>query len=106
MLPCVKWKLCWKINTGQLIANDKLNITEKILKEKEIVYAAQSSKHKVLNIGNTGEQLSKIDQEIANLENIFTNINDNFNVTILQSNTKTTVEQRYHKVKWNCRLKT
>ena len=59
-----------------------------------------------MNIGNTGEQLSKIDQEIANLENIFTNINDNFNATILQSNMKTTAEQRYHKVKWNCRLKT
>ena len=61
--PCGKCKLCPLINTEKLITNDKLNITEKIkdtgnCKERKIIYAAQSSKHKVLYIGNTGEKLS------------------------------------------------
>ena len=62
--PCGKCKLCPQINTGKLITNVKLNITEKTkgignCKEREIIYAAQCSKHKVLYIGHTGEQLSE-----------------------------------------------
>ena len=53
------------MNTAKLVTNGKLNITEKEVKdtgnwkEKEIIYAAQCSKHKVLYIGDTGEQLSQ-----------------------------------------------
>ena len=62
--PCGECKLCPQINTAKLITNDKLNITERIkgtgnCKEREIIYAAQCSKHKVLYIGHTGEQLSE-----------------------------------------------
>ena len=51
-------------NLAKLITNVKLNITENIegtgnCKEREIIYAAQCSKHKVLYIGDTGEQLSQ-----------------------------------------------
>ena len=49
---CGKCKLCSQMNTAKLITNDKLNITEKIkgtgnCKEREIIYVAQCSKHKV-----------------------------------------------------------
>ena len=62
--PCGKCKLFPQINTAKLITNDKLNKMEKIkgtgnCKEREIIYAAQCSKHKVLYIGHTGEQLSE-----------------------------------------------
>ena len=62
--PCGKCKLCSKLNRTKLITNDKLNITEKIkgignFREKEIIYAAQYSKHKILYIGHTGGQLSE-----------------------------------------------
>ena len=48
------------MNTAKLITNDKLNITEKIkgtgnYMEREIIYAAQCSKNKVLYIGHTWE---------------------------------------------------
>ena len=51
-------------NLAKLITNVKLNITENIegtgnCKEREIIYAAQCSKHKVLYIGDTGEHLSQ-----------------------------------------------
>ena len=57
--PCGKRKLCALMNTANLITNDKLNITEKIkgtgnYKEREIIYAAQCSKHKLLYIGHVG----------------------------------------------------
>ena len=105
--PCGKCKLCPQMNTAKLITNDKLNITEKIkgtgnCKEREIIYAAQCSKHKVLYIGHTGEQLSerfsKDRYDVKNrpynseLQNIFTKViisNDDLNVTILQNNIKT-----------------
>ena len=95
------------MNTAKLVTNDKLNITEKIkgtghCKEREIIYAAQCSKHKVLYIGHTGEQLSerfsKDRYDVKNrpynseLQNIFTKViisNDDLNVTILQNNIKT-----------------
>ena len=59
-----KCKLCPQIDTAKLITNDKLNITEKIkgtgnCKERDITYAAQCFKYKVLYIGHTGEQLSE-----------------------------------------------
>ena len=62
--PCGKCKLWPHMNTAKLITSDKLNITEKIkgngnCKEREILYAAKCSKHKVLYIGQTGEQLSR-----------------------------------------------
>ena len=62
--PCGKRKLCPQLNTAKLITNDKLNITEKIkgngnCNKREMIYAAQCSKHKVLYIGHTGEQLSE-----------------------------------------------
>ena len=62
--PCGKCKLCPQMNTAKLITNDKLNITEKIkgngnCNKREMIYAAQCSKHKVLYIGHTGEQLSE-----------------------------------------------
>ena len=87
--PCGKCKLCPQINTAKLITNDKLNITEKIkgtgnCKEREIIYAAQCSKHKVLYIGHAGNNFqsaspniattSKTGQITVNLQNIFTKI--------------------------------
>ena len=89
VVPCGKCKLCPQINAAKLITNDKLNITEKIkgtgnCKEREIIYAAQCSKCKVLYIGHTGEQLSerfskhrydiKNRPETVKLQNIFTKI--------------------------------
>ena len=58
--PCGKCKLCPQMNTAKLITNGKLNITEKIkgtgnCNEREIIYAAQCSKNKVLYIGHTWE---------------------------------------------------
>ena len=51
------------MNTAKLITNDKLNITGKKgtgnCKEREIIYATQYSKHKVLYIRHTGKQLSE-----------------------------------------------
>ena len=51
------------MNTAKLIANDKLNITEKIgngnCNERENIYAAQCSKHKVFYSEHAGEQLSE-----------------------------------------------
>ena len=70
-------------------------------KEREIIYAAQCSKHKVLNIGHTGEQLSKRfskhrydikkrseNSELAKHFHESHNLNDDLNVTILQNNIK------------------
>ena len=122
--PCGKCKLCPQINTAKLITNEKLNITEKIkgtgnCKEREIIYVAQCSKHKVLYIGHTGEQLSEHfskhrydsknrpdNSELAKhfLEN--QNLIDDLNVTILQNNIKTAAARRYHEDKWICKLKT
>ena len=50
------------MNTAKLITKDKLNITEKIdgtgnWKEREIIYAVQCSKYKILYIGHIEEQL-------------------------------------------------
>ena len=105
---CGKRRLCPQMNTAKLITNDKLKITEKIkgtgnCKEREIIYAdLQCSKHKVLYIGHTREQLSerlsKHRYDVKNrpcnseLKNIFTKViisNDDLNVTILQNNIKT-----------------
>ena len=62
--PCGKCKLCPQMNTAKLITNKILKITEKIkgtgnYKEREIIYAAQCSNHKVLYIGHKGKQLSE-----------------------------------------------
>ena len=77
--PCGKFKSSPQINTAKLITNDKLNITEKIkvtgnCKEREIIHAAQCSKHKVLDIGHSPNiaMASKTGQTTANLQNIFT----------------------------------
>ena len=122
--PCGKCKLCPQINTAKLITNDKLNITEKIkgtgdCKEREIIYAAQCSKHKVLYIGHTGEQLSERfskhcydiknrpdNSELSNHFHENHNLSDHLNITILESNIKTAVARRYHEDKWICKLKT
>ena len=115
--PCQKCKLCLQINTAKLITNDKLNITEKIkgtgnCKEREIIYAAQYSKHKVLYIGHAEEQLlerfskhrydikDRLDNsELAKHFHGSHNLIDNFNVTILQNNLKTAATRRYHEDK-------
>ena len=121
----------WKAQTlpaneyCQTVTNDKLKITEKIkgtgnCKEREIIYAdLQCSKHKVLYIGHTGEQLSerfsKHRYDVKNrpynseLKNIFTKViisDDDLNVTILQNNIKTAATWRYHVNKWISKLKT
>ena len=111
--PCGKCKLCPQINATKLINNDKLNITEKIkgtgnCKEREIIYAAQCSKHKVLYIGHPGEQLSERfskhrydiknrpeHSEIAKHFYENHNLNDDLNVTILENNIKTAAARRY-----------
>ena len=51
---------------------------------------------------------SKTDQTTANLQNIFTKVttNDNLTVTISQSNIKTATARRYHEGKYICKLKT
>ena len=122
--PCGKWKLCPQLNTTRLTANDKLNKTEKIkgtanCKEREVIYAAQSSKHKALYIGHIGEQLSeRFSKQRYDIKNWPDNselakhfykshkINYNLNVTILQDNIKTATTGSYHGEKWICRLKT
>ena len=122
--PCGKCKLFPQINTVKLITNDKLNITEKIkgtgnCKEREIIYAAQCFKHKVLYIGHTGEQLSGCfskhryniknrpdNSELAKHFHESHNLSDYLNVTILENNIKTAAAQRYHEDKWICKLKT
>ena len=120
--PCRKCKLCLQINTTKLIPSDKLNIMEKIkgtgnCKEREIIYAAQCSKNKVLYIGHTGEQLSERfskhcydiknradNSELAKKFHESQNLNNDLNVTILQNNIKTAVARRYHEDKWICKL--
>ena len=57
-----KCKLYLQMNTAKLVPNDKLDITETIkgtgnCKEREIIYAGQCSKNKVLYIRHTHEQL-------------------------------------------------
>ena len=104
--PFGKWKLCPQMNTAKHFTNDKLNITGKIegtgnCKEREIIYATQCSKHKVLYIEHTGKQLSerfskysydiKYRPDNSDLAKHFHeghNLNDDLNVTILQNNTK------------------
>ena len=98
VVSCGKCKLCLKINTAKLITNDKLNITEKKgtenCKKREVIYAAQCSKHKGLHIGQTGEQLPErssthpYDIKNSKLAKHFRkshNINGNLNITILQN---------------------
>ena len=115
--PCGKCKLCPQINTAKLITNDKLNKTEKTegtgnCEEREIIYVAQCSKHKVLYIGHTGEQLSERfskrrydienrpdNSELAKHFHENYNLNDDLNVTILENNIKTAATQRYHEDK-------
>ena len=107
VVPCGKCKLCSQINTVKLVTNDKLNITEKIkgtrnCKEREIIYTAQGSKHKVLYIGHKGEHLSERfskhrhdiknssdNSEFAKHFHEIHNLIDDLNVTILQNNIKT-----------------
>ena len=101
------------MNPAKLITKDKLNIMEKIKrtgnwKEREIIYAVQCSKYKVLYIGHIGEQLlersskhcydiksSPDNSELAKHFHKSLNLNNDLNVTILQ-NIKTTAAQRYH----------
>lgn len=63
VVSCEKCKLYLKINTAKLITNDKLNITEKKgtenCKKREVIYAVECYKRKVLYIVYTGEQLSE-----------------------------------------------
>ena len=112
------------MNTAKLITNDKLNITEKIkgtgnCKEREIIYAAQCSKRKVLYIGHIGEQLAERffkycydiknrpgNSELAKHFQKSHNLNNDLNVTILQNNIKTAAARRHHEDKWICKLKT
>ena len=121
--PCGKCKLCPLINTAKPITNDKLNITEKIkgignCKERKVIYAEQCSRHKVLYIGQTGEQLlerfskhcydikNKPDNsELAKHFHQSHNINDNIDVTILQTNIKIAAARRYREEKWISRQK-
>ena len=76
-------------------------------KEREIIYAAQCSKHKVLYIGHTGEQLSERffkhrydiknrpdNSELAKHFHESHNLDNDLNVTILQNNIKTAAAQR------------
>ena len=111
------------MNTAILITSDKFNITEKIkgtgkCKERKIVYAVLCSKHKVLFIGHTGEQLSERfskhhydiknrpdNSELAKHFHESHNSNDHLNITILQNNIKTAAARRYHEDKWICKLK-
>ena len=71
-------------------------------KEREVIYVAQRSPHKVLYIEHTGEQLSEsfskhrydikngpYNSELAKHFHESQNINDNLNVIILQNNIKT-----------------
>ena len=106
VIPCGKCKLCQQMNTAKLITNGKLNITEKKgtenCKEREIIYAPQCSKHKVLYIGRTGEQFAERfskhrydiknrpdNSELAKHFHESQNLNNDLNVTILQNNIKT-----------------
>ena len=88
-------------------------------KEREIIYAAQCFKHKVLYIGYTGEQLSQRfskhcydiknrpdNSELAKHFHESHNLIDDLNVTILQNNIKTASTRRYREDKWICKLKT
>ena len=97
----------------------KVNTATGNCREREIIYAAQCFKHKILYIGHTGEQLSerfskdhygiKNRPENSELVKHFHkshNLNDNLNVNILQNNIKTVAARRYHKDTLNCKLKT
>ena len=115
--PCRKSKLCPQIETAKIITYDKLNITEKVkgtgsCKKREIIYTAQCSKHKVLYIRHTGEQLAEHlpkhhyniknrpeNSELAKQFRENHNFKDDANVTILQSNIKTAFARRYHENK-------
>ena len=122
--PCGKCKLCPQMNTAKLITNDKLNITEKIkgtgnCNEREIIYAAQCSKNKVLYIGRKWEQLSELffkhrydiknspdNSKLAKHFHESHNLNEDPNVAISQNNIKTAATGRHHEDKWICKLKT
>ena len=88
-------------------------------KEKEIIYAAQCTKYKELNIRHAGEQLSERfskhrhdiknrpnNSELAKYYHEFHNLNNDLNKTILQNNIKTAAARRYHEDKLICKLKT
>ena len=111
-------KLRPKVNT------EKPNITEKIkgtgnYKEREVIYPERCSKHKMLHLGHTGEQLSEHlskhrcdiksrsdNSELAKHFRQNHKINDNRDVTILQNNIKTAAARRHREEKWVFRLKT
>ena len=101
---------------AKLIINDKLNITEK---DKRYWKLQRKSNHlgstmlqaKGLTYwtyrGTTSEHFPKhhYDIELAKHFHESNSINDNLNVTTLQSNVKTAAVQRYHEGKWICKLK-
>ena len=73
---------------------------------REVIHNAQCSKHKVLYIWHTGEQLSerfpKHLGDIKNSQNKWWYCCNH----IIQNNVKTAAAQMYHENKWICRLKT
>ena len=107
--PCGKCKkLCPLINTNKEITNVHAKITQKIqatgnCRSKNLIYAAQCSKHNLIYIGHTGEQLSDKfskhryditkrpeNSELAHHFHKDHNIENDLNVTILQCNVKKT----------------
>ena len=66
--PRGKCKIFPQINTANIIANEILKITEKKAtgncKEKDVIYAAQCFKHKVLFIGYTRKKIHSVSPSI------------------------------------------
>ena len=106
----------------KFITNDKLTITGKKgtrnCKEREIIYVAQCSKHKVLHIRHAGKQLSERfskyrcdiknrpdNRKLAKHFHESHSLIDDLNVSILRNNIKTAAARRYHENKWICKLK-
>ena len=95
----------------------KLKVLETARKGKSFkLHNTQSTRSYILNMPANNFQsaspnivtTSKTDQTTANLQNIFTKVttNDNLTVTISQSNIKTVTARRYHEGKYICKLKT
>ena len=120
--PCGKCKLCPFINESTQITNN--NVTIKIrdggnCKSKGVIYAARCKRHEKLYIGHTGKTLADrfyqhrydINNRSDNTELAMHfhrnhNLEEDLDITILQSNLKNKSERLFYEDFWICRLRT
>ena len=123
-VPCGKCKTCKNINTNTSITNTQKGLSFKLrdggnCKSSGVIYAAQCKIHNLIYIGHTGEKLSERfskhrydikkrpdNSELARHFHVNHDIDNDMDVTILQSNINETAARLYFEDKWICQLQT